>query len=806
MVRLTGTVADMSAEDFVAAIRGGAANRGNQTPGVTRGNAAADAAMKVLTGITGAAGNIIEKGGGRLSDAASEFSGALGGMIGYVENTNDVFQSLSKVGAGFNADLGSLRASAALTRMPLDQFAGMIAQNTQELAGFSGGVNAGAKRFTQLSYAMFDSNLIENFMDLGMTVEESNDFLMKNMAFDRRRARLENMTDQQQVQAALDLAKSMDVMAKITGKSVQDQQDNMTDRMREGATQARLRLLEKQGVTGASDAYKQAQQALSGSPKVVGDLLADLTQTGVPLTEATKNFAATNAEAYALLQQSAAATKRGDVGTAERLAARAAAATAAYADSQQGLTLATLGGVSDIAKGQADRLEEIGPLIDAMAEHSAKLEREIGRTPTMIETYNDMLSNAVDIQGRQLGGTLPGQELQQSVRDGQLQIANIASTFNTELGKAMSSSAVAQGIFEGLTNFIEGGAGITIGAAAVATNLASGVTPDDVAGATDNPEVRDALLALTDPLSTIAEKTTAETTLIDAGVLNPDGSMDVNVVSDLFGNLSADMQAVLDQSDVTPSTDSFLAQFRQYLLGQDRALGGPVKQGVAHRVGEQGPEMFVPDTDGTIIPNMKSEMNRITNLQEKESRESLTMARLAQYAPDVDNIESQQSLMMDRLSQLTMPDVANLLQDELQQFGAPMSEAAKNFAAINPDVYDSMQQASTTLLSGIESAIIPNMKSTISRMPDVAKILQDELQQFGAPMSEAAKNFAATNSDSRNTAASSTDNRTLEQKLDNLNQTMLQLVSINSTQARTGEKHLRASRYNGNLMTGLGRA
>jgi hypothetical protein len=795
MARLTGTVADMSAEDFVAAISGGAANRGNSTPGIRSGPDSTIDFTKIIgnaaKALGGAAQNVVTKAGGRLSDVAGEFSGALGGMIGYIENTNDVFQSLSKVGAGFDADLGALRASAALTRMPLDQFAGMIAQNTTELAGFSGGVNAGAKRFTQLSYAMFDSNLIENFMDLGMTVEESNDFLMKNMAFDRRRARLENMTDQQQVQSALDLAKSMDVMAKITGKSVQDQQDNMTDRMREGATQAKLRLLEKQGVTGASDAYKQAQQALSGSPKVVGDLLADLTQTGVPLTEATKNFAATNAEAYALLQQSAAATRRGDVGTAERLASRAAAATAAYADSQQGLTLATLGGVSDIAKGQADRLEEVGPLIDAMAEHSAKLEREIGRTPTMIETYNDMLSNAVDIQGRQLGGTLPGQELQQSVREGQLGLANIASTFNTALGEAMSSSTVAQGIFEGMQNFINGSGGILVAGATAGLNIAGGADLTDVSTAlseSGDAEGAAAARTLADPTATAADKLEAEALLFEKGIVNADGSMNVTVVNDIF---DAGFEAAMSSlQDVPAEERDGMIGFFQRLFGQDvgpdRALGGPVKQGVAHRVGEQGPEMFVPETDGTIIPNMRSEMNRIANLQEKESQQSLRLASLAQ---------------------LTMPDIAKIMQDEMQQFGAPITEASKNFAATNQGMYnDSMQQSTIALLSGIESAIIPNMKSTISRMPDVAKILQDELQQLGAPMSEASKNFAATNLDSRNMTASNNNNRTLEQKLDILNQTMLQLVSINSTQARTGEKALKASRYNGNLMTGLGRA
>jgi hypothetical protein len=789
---MTLTVGEMSAEDFLNAIRGGAANRGNQTPGRTQ--TSPEDMTKMFTGLLSnvgsAAQGIITKAGGRVSDVAGEFSGALGGMIGYVENTNDVFQSLSKVGAGFDGDLGRLRASAALTRMPLDQFAGMIAQNTTELAGFSGGVNAGAKRFTALSYAMFDSNLIENFMDLGMTVEESNDFLMKNMAFDRRRARLENMTDQQQVQSALDLAKSMDVMAKITGKSVQDQQDSMTARMREGATQAKLRLLEKQGVTGASDAYKKAQSALEGSPKVVGDLLADLTQTGVPMTQATKNFAATNAEAYALLQQSANATKRGDVATAERLAQQAAAATAKFADSQQGLTLATLAQVNEIAQGQADRLEEVGPIIDQIAAHSDELAKELGRTPTMIETYNDMLSNAVDIQTRQTGGTLPGQELQQSIREGQLGLANIASTFNTELGKAMSSSTVAKGIFEGMTNFINGGADIGLGVAAAAVNVAGGPTVDDVASATSDPEVRDALLALGDPLSTIAEQTTAQETLIDKGILNSDGSLNVTVTNTMFEDayqraIEAN-QVEIDAGRVPTHDPVFLDQIRNFFRGPDRAIGGPVKQGVAHRVGEQGPEMFVPDTDGTIIPNMRSEMNRIANLQEKESQQSLRLASLAQ---------------------LTMPDIAKIMQDEMQQFGAPITEASKNFAATNQGMYnDSMQQSTIALLSGIESAIIPNMKSTISRMPDVAKILQDELQQFGAPMSEAAKNFAATNPDSRNMTASTNNNRTLEQKLDILNQTMLQLVSINSTQARTGEKNLRASRYNGNLMTGLGRA
>ena len=330
-----------------------------------------------------------------------------------------------------------------------------------------------------------------------------------------------------------------------------------------------------------------------------------------------------------------------------------------------------------------------------MAEHSAKLEREIGRTPTMIETYNDMLSNAVDIQGRQLGGTLPGQELQQLTREGQLGLANIASTFNQELGKAMSSSTVAQGIFEGMQNFINTTGGAVVGGAAAALNIASGQTIDDVATATGDPLLREALETLADPLSTIAEQTTAEATLIDANILNPDGSMNVNVVNDLI-TASIERGRDANQAEIdagtTPDQNTLPVDvIRQWFRGPDRALGGPVKQGVAHRVGEQGPETFVAGMDGAIIPNMKAMLNR-------------------------------------------MPDIAKTMQDEMAQLGGPMSSA--------------MQTASAQMQN--------------------------------------------TNS--------------LEQKLDILNQTMLQLVSINSTQARTGEKHLRASRYNGNLMTGLGKA
>lgn len=39
------------------------------------------------------------------------------------------------------------------------------------------------------------------------------------------------------------------------------------------------------------------------------------------------------------------------------------------------------------------------------------------------------------------------------------------------------------------------------------------------------------------------------------------------------------------------------------VFGGGRANGGPVRSGTSYIVGERGPELFVPNTSGTIVPN-----------------------------------------------------------------------------------------------------------------------------------------------------------------------------------------------------------
>ena len=56
---------------------------------------------------------------------------------------------------------------------------------------------------------------------------------------------------------------------------------------------------------------------------------------------------------------------------------------------------------------------------------------------------------------------------------------------------------------------------------------------------------------------------------------------------------------------------NWLAQLGSAIFGGFRASGGPVTAGRAYVVGERQPELFVPNTSGTIIPSVNAAMSRV---------------------------------------------------------------------------------------------------------------------------------------------------------------------------------------------------
>ena len=80
-----------------------------------------------------------------------------------------------------------------------------------------------------------------------------------------------------------------------------------------------------------------------------------------------------------------------------------------------------------------------------------------------------------------------------------------------------------------------------------------------------------------------------------------------------------------------------------------RANGGPVSAGKSYMVGERGPEMFVPNTGGRIVPNsdMGSSTNVVVNVDasgsavEGDEAEGRELGRLISVAVQSEIIQQQ---------------------------------------------------------------------------------------------------------------------------------------------------------------------
>ena len=618
-----------------------------------------------VTGPLSAFKNSLNKAGGSLTDFSkgitSSIKGlgklgkALGGVtaiIGYLEDTQSEFNSLSKVGAGLNGNLSDLRVSAARTRLPLDKFSKLISNNVTELAGFAGGVEGGTRKVAALGKELFatrenGTQLIDGFMNLGYTIEEANEFVVKNTSLMRRRQLVEGLTDAQSVQAAQELAKQMDIVSKLTGKDAKSQMDDMTARMRNGSTDSKLRLLEKQGITTARAAYEKSTAALQQSPAVVRDLLADLVQTGVPMTAATKSFMALNSEAGALLTKAANATKAGDVEGAQRYAEEAARATVKSADSVQNLTIGTYGQISEIAQGQANVLQEVAPIIDAVAAHTKKMELELGRTVSFTESFNNMLGGMITSQGNQVAGKGAGQEALVALNEAQQALANVASATNEAIAKELNNSLVVGALnelSEQMKKFTpEGIAKIGETVAAMLPGASNAELAGEAAtvGAVSKADLA-LIKELENPDTLQARQTEIKTDLQSRDILNADGSLNEKIIK----NLSDSRRKIAEETPIATENEA-------------RKYGGPMKANKPYKINEGNEtEHFVPGMDGSMIPNIKNITSRL-------------------------------------------PAAMNELQKDMAQFGAPRSQSAQSAMGGGGGEIEQLLQTTNDLLLAV---------------------------------------------------------------------------------------------------------
>lgn len=137
------------------------------------------------------------------------------------------------------------------------------------------------------------------------------------------------------------------------------------------------------------------------------------------------------------------------------------------------------------------------------------------------------------------------------------------------------------------------------------TDAAQGLNGKDISAPTIADRLNDSFTKLQENLPTIQEQMDdlAKNTMKNMS----DGLMGVVKgtvkLKDAFRNMALDIISQMIQMFVIDKITGGFLSFAKGITG--KAIGGPVQSGQPYMVGERGPEMFVPNQSGSIVPNKK---------------------------------------------------------------------------------------------------------------------------------------------------------------------------------------------------------
>jgi hypothetical protein len=226
-----------------------------------------------------------------LGKAAFEGSGSISAFtdnvkgLGLIGNRLDVnietFRQLSQSGANFGKSIVDLRLAAGEAALPLDDFAKLVASNSNNLAALFGTTTKGAKEIATLGRITREVG-IDRLAPLGFTVDEINETLLLNLDSQRRTGMLDTLTRGQQRDSAINFAEQLDRLAKLTGA----QRDELRSQIEQQQSNERFQV----ALQGATE---EARQRLQGFAATVGNIAPGLNEgfqdlianAGVPVTE-----------------------------------------------------------------------------------------------------------------------------------------------------------------------------------------------------------------------------------------------------------------------------------------------------------------------------------------------------------------------------------------------------------------------------------------------------------------------------------------------------------------------------------------
>lgn len=249
-------------------------------------------------------------GEGTLSDFVAMIpfvGGALSSLTRIFDDSIDTWQSLSQVGAAFNNDLMQLKKSASSAYLTLDQFANLVANNSDKLAAMAGTVTKGAIEIGKLNKALGGQRA--QLLGMGLNFEEINETMVDYAYLTRVQGRLDKRNSAVVAEEAAKYAKSLSMLSKLTGEDVKTLRDKNRAAQADMAFQIKLSKMGETERKQVQDALNEAQLA---GPVAV-QRLKEVVSGMPPMTRETQLFTSVLSEANTNIEQMGKLAMRGQL-------------------------------------------------------------------------------------------------------------------------------------------------------------------------------------------------------------------------------------------------------------------------------------------------------------------------------------------------------------------------------------------------------------------------------------------------------------------------------------------------------------
>ena len=205
------------------------------------------------------------------------------------------FNKVSQGGATFSGSITAFSAAASQAGMTMEQFGSLISANGEAMLGLGSNVEAGAKRFGDVSKALRATG--SDLYALGYSTQDINQGLANYTKNLRNSGRQGTQSNAELAQGAKNYLKEMDALAKVTGESRADKEKERERLIKDGQFAAAQQGLNKD----VADSMLNMVQSMPSQG--LKDFAKDVLSSGSATTDSSRQLAAAYPELYAQLQR-----------------------------------------------------------------------------------------------------------------------------------------------------------------------------------------------------------------------------------------------------------------------------------------------------------------------------------------------------------------------------------------------------------------------------------------------------------------------------------------------------------------------